>query len=150
MAEKKATKKVQKKAGVKKSAPQAKAGAQMISKDKATEMYGKRNKAAGLDKEVHPLAMWGFIASVGTFLIAFIPFLNILAFLLPPTGIVLSAVGLSKIKKEPAKFRGRGFALAGIIVGAAIIVLGTLAIVGFVIYFANNAGELATMMPPAI
>lgn len=43
-----------------------------------------------------------------------------------PIGIALSAIGLSQINKEPRKYKGKGFAIAGIILGIISIVVGLL------------------------
>ncbi len=147
MAEKKTKKTTAKKATVKKVASTS--VDKPITQDKATELYTKRNKASGLDKEVHPLAMWGFIASLSPLVIVFIPFLNFFTVFLPPVGIILSAIGLSKIKKEPKKYKGRGFALAGIIVGGVTIVLGTVLIVVGLAFIASNPDILATLAATA-
>lgn len=147
---KKSTKKATKKAAVTKTAKPSMAkqknDSQMISHDKATEMYAKRNKASGLDKELHPLALWGFICAVAPFVGWAIPFLNILiVFFGPPVGIILSAIGLNKVKNDPKRYKGRGLALAGIIVGAAVIVLGTIGIIAVVMYVASADPSLLMM-----
>ncbi|RSX55121.1 peptidyl-prolyl cis-trans isomerase [Bifidobacterium dolichotidis] len=45
----------------------------------------------------------------------------ILSFLVPILGVIFSAIGLSRIKKNPAK--GKGLAIAGLIISIALIVL---------------------------
>jgi len=39
-------------------------------------------------------------------------------------GITLSAVGLSQIRRQPARYSGRGLALAGLILGIVSLLLG--------------------------
>ena len=47
----------------------------------------------------------------------------ILSFFLPPVGIIISAVALSKFKQS-GETDGKGFAIAGLIIGIVIVVLG--------------------------
>ncbi len=47
----------------------------------------------------------------------------ILSFLMAPVGVVLSIVGLTQIKKEPLRYKGKELAIAGIIIGGIITCL---------------------------
>jgi hypothetical protein len=139
MVEKKTTTKTTKQATVKKTAtPALEKKSAKASPDKAADMYAKRNKASGLDLEIHPLAMWGFIASISPIVLVFIPFINFFTPFLPVAGIVLSILGLVKIKQQPTVYKGKGFAIAGIIIGSLMILLGLLAIIAFVAIFSSS------------
>ncbi len=102
--------------------------------DKASALYEKRNKTAGIDKEIYPLAMWGFIASLSPLVIAFIPLLNFFTPFLPIAGIILSAIGLHKLNQQSvsAQYKGRSFAIAGIIVGIVMIFLIIALVIAFI------------------
>lgn len=77
---------------------------------------------------VNGLALAGLLVAAIGWLI--VPFLS------GPTGIVLSAIGLSQAKKREAAGHpkpGRGLAIAGIIVGSAVTALSLLAFLGLVV-----------------
>ncbi len=60
----------------------------------------------------------------------------ILAFFLSLVGLILSIVGLMQIKKDPAKYKGKGLAVAGIIIGAiGTVILPLLVFMGSMAYF---------------
>jgi len=66
------------------------------------------------EPKTNGMALTGFICSlVGLFLFGFI--LGVLA-------IIFSAIGLGKIKKDPTKWKGKGMAIAGLIIGIVDIV----------------------------
>jgi hypothetical protein len=70
-----------------------------------------------------PLGIVGFIGSLIGLFIAGVP--------LGTLGVIFGAISLGKVKREPARFRGRGIAIAAIIIGiiaavGAIIVMATL------------------------
>jgi len=66
------------------------------------------------DPKTNGSALAGFILSlVGLFIFGFI--LGVLA-------IIFSAIGLGKIKKDPAKWKGKGMAIAGLIIGIVDII----------------------------
>lgn len=50
-----------------------------------------------------------------------------------PVGIVLGIIAMSQIKSDPG-YTGRGMALAGIVVGGALTVIGALLIVAFLAF----------------
>ena len=93
-------------------------GKELKLKEEAKEIIAKENKTNR--PRLNPLALAGFIvsmasASTGVFGIAGI------------VGIVLSSIGLSQIKKNNE--RGRGFAIAGLIVGILAIIIGIFRII---------------------
>jgi len=76
---------------------------------------------ASTQPQNHPLAIIGFIlslisVSLGLCCCYGLPF-NLV-------GITLSAVGLSQIRRQPARYSGRGLALAGLILGIVSLLLG--------------------------
>jgi hypothetical protein len=77
-------------------------------------------KAAGPNqqgdtRQVHGLAIASFISAiVGIFIAGII--LGILA-------VVFGAIALGRIKAEPARFKGQGLAIAGIVLGAIVAIL---------------------------
>jgi hypothetical protein len=77
----------------------------------------------------------GFIASLvglGMMIFACLPFCACfggpVSALLQVTAIVLGAIGLYQIRENPAMYRGRGLALAAVIIGSAELVLLLLAL----------------------
>lgn len=75
-------------------------------------------------KKVQGLGLAGFITSLAGLLILAVP--------CGLVGTILSGIGLSKILKEPDKYSGKGFAIAGLAVGIVDIVLGIIIIAGAV------------------
>ena len=67
------------------------------------------------EKKVNSLALAGFITSIVGLVIAIGPIV----------GIILSAIGLSKINKQPDIYKGKGYAIAGLIIGI-VLVLGVI------------------------
>lgn len=70
--------------------------------------------------KIEPLGLAGFITSLAGLLILPIP--------CGIVGIVLSGISLGRINKNPGKYRGKGFAIAGLIVGIVMVVLGAVLI----------------------
>jgi len=66
------------------------------------------------EKKIEGLSLAGFIAGIVGLIVAGIP--------LGAVAIILSAVGLFKIKNNPGKYMGKGLAIAGLIVGIVDIV----------------------------
>ena len=78
------------------------------------------------NKKVHGLALAGFILSIlSVALLSFttLPFVPIAIILFAVTGSILSLIGLIKIKSNPEKYSGKGFAWVGIIVGSIFSIL---------------------------
>lgn len=71
-------------------------------------------------------------------------FAIVLGFVVPVGGIIAGAVGLAQVKRTGEK--GRGLAIAGIVVGSVMTVLGTVAVIAFVTFalIAGAAGDAAT------
>lgn len=70
-------------------------------------------------------------------------FAIVLGFLVPIGGIIAGVVGLAQVKRTGEK--GRGLAIAGIVVGSVMTVLGTIAVIAFVTFvvIAGAAGDAA-------
>lgn len=81
--------------------------------EKLKRHFHEENLNTDEPPKLHWAALTGFIVSMVGLLIAPI--------LLGITGIVFSSIGLSKIKKE--NFKGKGFAIAGLIIGIVDVVL---------------------------
>ena len=89
---------------------------------------------AGYAQPLPPVQPGFNVLAIIAFVISLIGF-NVIA-------IILGAIGLSQIKKSGE--RGRGFALAGIWIGAISIVLGILIFIVIAVIFAANAGNIST------
>jgi len=70
----------------------------------------------GSEKKTDGLGIAGFVVSLAGLLILPIP--------CGIVGIVLSAISLGKINRNPDKLKGQGLAIAGLAVGAVVLVLG--------------------------
>jgi hypothetical protein len=72
------------------------------------------------EPKINGMALAGFICSI-------VGLILLLAtgwpFLLGTLGTIFSIIGLKKIRSEPDKWKGRGFAIAGLIVGIVAIIL---------------------------
>jgi Domain of unknown function (DUF4190) len=65
-------------------------------------------------------AMW---LGIGSFVLLFIPYLNVLSIFGAIAALTLGIVSLNKIKKSKGKLRGEGRAIAGIVLGSAFLFL---------------------------
>ena len=72
---------------------------------------------------IMPHAVWSFVLTAIAFVTPFLPFLSLP---LSIAGVVLGHLGLSRITKSPIPRSGRGFAIAGLVLGYLAIVAGIL------------------------
>ncbi|MBM3444704.1 MAG: DUF4190 domain-containing protein [Bacteroidetes bacterium] len=98
---------------------------QTVSAVKPTKPVKTKVKKAEKQGKVNRFAKWGFIlAAAGVVLLGFVPLVSF-AFL--PAGLILSAIGLSDVKKTGE--RGKGLGLAGILLSSLGILFIILALV---------------------
>jgi len=84
---------------------------------KETQSTLKNN---GDEPKINEMALAGFICStVGFFLVIIAGW----PFMLGTIGVVFSSIGLIKINKDPSKWKGKSFAIAGLVVGIVTIIL---------------------------
>lgn len=86
-----------------------------------------------VEKPMEPTARIGFWLVIGGLIGSFIPYLNILAFPAMLAGFILGIIALSKINKSNGELRGKGKAIASIVIP---IVLLLITIVFIAIFFA--------------
>lgn len=82
----------------------------------AMKLFKSKAKKANKenDKVMNGFAVAGFVcAVVGVF---------VAGFLLGTLGVVFSAIAMNKIKKNPEKFKGKGMAIAGLVIGIVAVV----------------------------
>ncbi len=79
----------------------------------------------------------GFWMVIGSLIGSFLPYVNILAGFAMLAGFILGIIGLSNIKKNPGKYRGRGKAVAAIVIPAVLFILGIILIALFILAFAT-------------
>ena len=72
------------------------------------------------------MAKWSLILAGSGFLLVFIPYLNMLAPYLMVAGLVCGIIALSQIKKS--KERGKGLAIASLILGGVFLLTAIIAI----------------------
>ncbi len=70
----------------------------------------------------------------------------VFGFILGPLAIIFGIVAVSKAKKQPKVYAGRGLAIAGIVLGAIALVL---SIVWFVVIGASILSFLSSSVPQA-
>lgn len=81
--------------------------------DKAAGMYKKKNKASGTSKDVDSVTTWGFVLSlIGIYFM----FLFFIGAIFGIASIILGIVGLNRIKNNK-NLKGKGFAIAAIVIG---------------------------------
>jgi len=113
-----------------------------IEEDPAQEFYREKNAKYDLDRDVDSYAMWGFFLSwaPAIFLLGFPPALVLVPFFCLAS-ILVSILSLVRIK-DNKKLKGKGFAIAGIVISFVILIIIVLLVsfVGFVAYdiIANN------------
>ncbi|KFI58343.1 DUF4190 domain-containing protein [Bifidobacterium cuniculi] len=98
-----------------------------------TQQYPSQPYAQG-GYYVAPTEKWNTMCIVGF----------VLSFLLPLVGLVLSIIALVQINKTGEK--SKGMAIAGIVIGALATIL-SIAMIGFIFWFAGYAVEHANEMP---
>ena len=84
--------------------------------DPAQELYANRNKSIGLEKSIDTYAIWSFGLTISQFILLGLWFLFPIFMILSVVGIILGALSLGRISKN-SDLKGRGFAIAGIIIG---------------------------------
>ena len=85
----------------------------------------KQVKSSSYKKNMAPFSILSFVSTVLGFFTGF-------TFLL---GLIFGAISLSKIKKNPEKYKGRGLARFSFIFSLTVIILGLLAILLFLVLF---------------
>lgn len=84
-------------------------------------------------KTVEPFALVSFLLGLASFIS--LPFINVLAIVLFILVIVFASISLSKLNAQPDKYKGKGFAIAGLILGIlGFLIIGAI-IVLLILYF---------------
>ncbi|MFP4119283.1 MAG: DUF4190 domain-containing protein [Candidatus Woesearchaeota archaeon] len=112
-------------------------------KDSTEQYYANKNKKLDLGRDVDVYAMWSFLLALSPLVTGLIPVINLLNILTPFASIILGIIGISSIKSNPSKKKGRGFAIAGIIIGAIEIIMIMLL---FTFAFALFQGQTTTLI----
>lgn len=71
-------------------------------------------------QKLNPMALTGFICSLAFIVLFWIPFIG---WLLPIAGLVFSIIGVSQINKAQGTEKGKGLAIAGIIISAVWLLI---------------------------
>jgi hypothetical protein len=85
----------------------------------------KEVKSSSYEKKMDPFSILSFVSTV-------LGFFTGVTFLL---GLIFGSISLSKIKKNPEKYKGRGLARFSFIFSLTVIILGLLAILLFLVLF---------------
>lgn len=70
------------------------------------------------------MAVLALIFGIAGILISWVPFVNFLSFIIAIAAMVLGAIEIKRIDKGMSPSKGKGFAIAGIILGAVTVLLG--------------------------
>ncbi|MFH1505567.1 MAG: DUF4190 domain-containing protein [archaeon] len=70
----------------------------------------------------------------------------VVGFVLAILGIIFGVLALNRIKSQPAKYDGRGMALAGLILGIVGLILLIVATIILGVLFANNITTLGNLI----
>lgn len=87
-------------------------------------------------KPMEPTARIGFWLVIGGLITSFIPYINLLSGLAILAGFILGIIALSKIKQSNNELRGRGKAIAAIVIPAVLVFLAIVAVFLLVLAFA--------------
>lgn len=79
----------------------------------------------------------GFWMVIGSIVGSLLPYVSFVAGFTMIAGFVLGIIGLSNIKKNPGKYRGRGKAIAAIVIPAVLFVLGIIVLALLILAFAT-------------
>ena len=97
--------------------------------DPAQIFYKEKNKGLDLEREIDPYAMWAFVLSLGFLYPFIIPVFGIFVMpFCPFVSLALGIISLDRIKKRK-DLKGKGFAIAAIIISSIQILIGLFAIV---------------------
>ena len=119
--------------------------------DKAQEFYQEQKASKEAKREIHPYSMWSFVLSMsllwGIFLIL-IPIMNIIFAILVVIALIASIVfgilSFEKINKNPQKYWGKGFSIAGITISVIQFLIGIIALIFvYKLYASSNFPILA-------
>jgi hypothetical protein len=90
---------------------------------KALKKQAKNDKLQGREgsPRVHGLAIAGFVLSILSLILPLIIGLGVV--LLSILAIIFSAIAMSHIRRNPEKFSGFGFAVAGLVIGIVVLAL---------------------------
>lgn len=103
--------------------------------EKTQRLRKQKQHNEGLRTE--PLSLTGFLMAIAgiLFLLVQVGFFQALAFLLLLAALILGIVGLGKFREMPGMFRGRGFAIASIVLGGGTILFSLIAVIFLLILF---------------
>jgi hypothetical protein len=90
--------------------------------------------------KTNTLALVSLIVALAPILLIFIPYVNCIGFLCPIAAIILGIIGLTQVNKTME--RGKGMAIAGIIIGAFWIILIPIIIIAGVSLFGPVIGNI--------
>ena len=90
---------------------------------KALKKQAKNDKLQGREgyPRVHGLAIAGFVLSILSLVLPLIIGLGVVV--LSILAIIFSAIAMSHIRRNPEKFSGFGFAVAGLVIGIVVLAL---------------------------
>jgi hypothetical protein len=93
-------------------------------------------------RKMNVLAIISLVVALAPILLIFIPYVGCLAFLCPLVAIILGIIALTQVAKPGNLQKGKGLAIAGIILGALWIVLVPVLIISGLSILGPFIGEL--------
>jgi hypothetical protein len=106
----------------------------------STELYVRRKQPD--TRPVNRTAKASLLLGIGTYALLLlsalnIPFVGLLAFLAAIGAIVTGIVALSEIRRSGGQYRGKGQAIAGLVLGSSLVFLIAIAIVILLLFLAS-------------
>ncbi len=95
-------------------------------------------------EKTNTLAIVGFALALAPIVLIFIPFLSCLAFLCPVAAIVLGIIALTQISKSGVFQKGKGLAIAAIVIGAVWFLLIPILVITGLTIFGPNISNIFT------
>lgn len=98
--------------------------------DRAQDLYEKQNSKMDIDRDLDNYALVSFFMSIGwPFVFAF-PIIGFIGIFMLPVSIVLGVMSLRRIRDDK-KLKGRGLAIAGILISSLTMLFGIVMIILF-------------------
>jgi len=88
------------------------------------------------------ISIAGMVLGICSIVFIWVPILD---WILAIVGLILSIVALSKIKKEPAKYDGKGMAIAGLVTSIIALVILVVFVIIALLFMAAAGSTLAAL-----
>ena len=94
------------------------------------------------DLPIEKNAQIGFWLALGGIVVSWIPYLNLLALPMLIAGLILGIIGKRNIDNNPGQYRGRGMAIAAIVIPIVVVILVFLILLFYLLFLLAILGSL--------